>query len=98
MSKHHPYHERGRGLIGVDGGGTAGVAVTVHGPGQYPDGQDQHGVNLDNVHRGEGRPYDHPHGHAYREDLRSRPSAKPHRIFGKAARPESRRMPTRSKS
>jgi hypothetical protein len=93
----HPYHERGKGLINVEGGGTDGVAVTVHGEGEYPDGQTQHGINPGSVHRGEGKPYDHPHAHKYREDLRSRPSAKPHRIFGKAA-PESRRMPTRSKS
>jgi hypothetical protein len=92
MSKHHPYHERGKGLINAEG------PTTVCGEGQYPDGQDQHGVTLDRVNHGETPHYAHAHGHRYREDLRERPSAKPHKIFGKAARPESRRMPTRSKS
>jgi hypothetical protein len=46
-AKKSPYHARGRGLIGVEGGGTDGVAVTVHGEGRYLDGQSQHhGINL----------------------------------------------------
>lgn len=80
MSKESPYHERSKGLIGVPGGGTDGRAVTIHGEGQYPDGQPQQAVDLAKVHRGDTAHYAHKHGFAYREDLRERPSApSPHR-------------------
>ena len=67
MSKEHPYHERSKGLIGVEGGGTEGCAVTVHGDGKYPDGQPQNGIDLGNVFHGETPHYDHPHGQKYRD-------------------------------
>jgi hypothetical protein len=75
MTDKFPYHERSRGLIGVEGGGTEGCAVTVHGEGKYPDGQPQNGINLGKVHRGETPHYDHPHGQKYRQDLREHPPA-----------------------
>jgi hypothetical protein len=52
-------------------------------PGHLSDGQPRTGVKPETVHHDKGRPYDHPHGHAYREDLRERPSAKPLRSFAK---------------
>ena len=74
-TKEHPYHERSKGLIGVEGGGTEGCAVTIHGEGKYPDGQPQHAVDLGKVRRGARPDYATPEGHRHRGVLRERPSA-----------------------
>jgi hypothetical protein len=50
-------------------------------PSSFSDGQDRMGTPRSNEHRDAPLHYAHPKARAYREDLRARPSAKPHRIF-----------------
>ena len=78
MSQESPHTERAKELYDTDGpriDADLKPTPTMIEPGHFSDGQDRMGTRPENIHRG-GRPdYDSHHGHKYREDRRSRPSA-----------------------
>jgi hypothetical protein len=82
MTSKSPQTPRAREIF-THNGQPSTIQPNAIGPGTFSDGQPRMGINQGTIHHDQGHHYDHAHGHAYRDDLRERPSAKPHRSFAK---------------
>jgi hypothetical protein len=78
MTKESPHTARVRAIYSS---GPSGDRPNMIKPGTFGDGQPRMGTKPENVHRGERPEYGSPEGRKHREELRERPSAKPHRRF-----------------